>query len=243
MTQEHSFVTPQPAGLAALAVAVFGFAPVFLGWVDTSCLPLLAAWLIGGFVVQLIVAIVELKDHNITGGNVFLFFCAFFMLAAAISVFAKWYMISFMFGPKAVKAALDAAAAVAGVKSDMLSPEQIKLAMEGVGPAVGAMMAKAVYIEGWMWMAGAAFMTVVTPAYAKSSSLFFATIIVVDVVLWLIVGADTGWFFIGTVKTSKMIIGYGMIFVGFIGIYFAGATVCNTVYGKAIFPVPKPLVK
>ncbi len=136
MSQEHSFVTPSPAGLGALAVAVFGFAPVFLGWVDPSGLPLLAAWLIGGFIVQFIVAIVELKDHNITGGNVFLFFCAFFMLAAAISVFAKWYMISFMFSPKAAKAALDAAAATAGVKPEMLSPEQIRTAMVGVGPDV-----------------------------------------------------------------------------------------------------------
>ena len=129
MAQEHSFVTPQPAGLAALAVAVFGFAPVYLGWVDTSGLPLLAAWLIGGFVVQLIVAIMELKDKNITGGNVFLFFCAFFMLAAAISVFAKWYMISFIFSPSAVKGALDTAAAAAGVKPEMLSPEQVNFGM------------------------------------------------------------------------------------------------------------------
>jgi succinate-acetate transporter protein len=243
MAQEHSFSTPSPAGLAALAVAVFGFAPVFLGWVGPSSLPLLAAWLIGGFIVQIIVAIVELKDHNITGGNVFLFFCAFFMLAAAISTLAKWYMISFMFTPEAVKAALASAATAAGVKPDMLTPEQVKAAMAGVGPAVGAMMHKAVYIEGWMWMAGAAFLTVVTPAYAKSSSLFFFTIILVDIVLWLIVGADTGWFVIGTVKTSKMIIGYGMIVIGWIGLYFAGATLCNTVYGRTIFPVPKPLIK
>jgi len=243
MTQEHSFATPGPAGLGALAVAVFGFGAVFLGWVDPSGLPLLAAWLIGGFVVQIIVAIVELKDHNVTGGNVFLFFCAFFMLAAAISIFAKWYMITSVFSPQAVKAALDAAATAAGVKPDMLSPAQIKAAMAGVGPAVGAMMQKAVYVEGWMWMAGAAFMTLMTPAYAKGSSLFFFNVILVDIVLWLIVGADTGWFVIGTVKTSKMIIGYGMIVIGWIALYFAGATVCNTVYGKAILPVPKPLIK
>ena len=243
MTQEHSFATPGPAGLGALAVAVFGFGAVFLGWVDPSGLPLLAAWLIGGFVVQIIVAIVELKDHNVTGGNVFLFFCAFFMLAAAISIFAKWYMITSVFSPQAVKAALDAAATAAGVKPDMLSPAQIKAAMAGVGPAVGAMMQKAVYVEGWMWMAGAAFMTLMTPAYAKGSSLFFFNVILVDIVLWLIVGADTGWFVIGTMKTSKMIIGYGMIVIGWIALYFAGATVCNTVYGKAILPVPKPLIK
>ncbi len=165
------------------------------------------------------------------------------MLASALSVFAKWYMISFMFTPKAVKAALDGAAVLAGVKPDMLSPAQIQQAMAGVGPAVGAMLTKAVYIEGWMWMAGAAWLTLLTPAYAKGSSGFFLTVCLVDVLLWLIVGADTGWFYIGSVKMSKMIIGYGMIVVGFSGIYYAGATVCNTVYGKAIFPVPKPFIK
>jgi hypothetical protein len=60
---------------------------------------------------------------------------------------------------------------------------------------------------------------------------------------WLIVGADTGWFTIDDLKTSKAIIGYLMIVIGWIGVYFSGATVCNTVYGKAIFPVPKPLIK
>jgi uncharacterized protein len=243
MAQEHSFATPSPAGLGALAVATFGFAPVFLGWVDTSCLPLLSAWLIGGFICQLVVAVMELKDHNITGGNVFLFFCSFFMLAAAISVFAKWYMISFMFTPKAVKAAIDTAAGGLGIRPEMLSPEQVKAAMAGVGPAIGAMMQKTVYIEGWMWMAGAIFITVLTPAYAKSSSLFFFAVILVDIVLWLIVGADTGWFSIGGIKLTKSIIGYLMIVIGMIGLYFSGATVCNTVYGKALFPLPKPLIK
>jgi uncharacterized protein len=243
MAQEHAFASPGPAGLAALAVACFGFAPVFLGLIDPSGLPLLAAWLIGGFVVQIVVAIMELKDHNITGGNVFLFFCAFFMLASAISAFAKWYMISFMFGPKAAKAALDAAAAVAGIKPDMLTPDQVKAAMAGVPAAVGAMMQKAVYIEGWMWMAGASFLTVVTPAYARGSSLFFFNVVLVDVILWLIVGADTGWFTIGGVKMTKTIIGYALIAVGWIGIYYAGAICCNTAYGKPVFPVPGPLIK
>lgn len=243
MAHEHSFATPGPAGLAALAVACFGFAASFLGLVDVSGLPMLSAWLIGGFVVQIVGSVMELKDHNITGGNVFLFFAAFFMLAAAISSFAKWYMISFMFTPKAIKSALDYAAATAGVKPDMLTPDQIKVAMSGVGPAVGAMLRKAAYVEGWMWMAGAGFLTVVTPAYAKSSSLFFSLVILVDVVLWLIVGVDTGWFSIGDAKQTKALIGYCLVGVGWVAIYLAGATVCNTVYGKPIFFVPKPLVK
>ena len=50
MAQEHSFATPGPAGLAALAVACFGFGAVFLGKVGLEGLPLLAAWLVGGFI-------------------------------------------------------------------------------------------------------------------------------------------------------------------------------------------------
>jgi succinate-acetate transporter protein len=240
MAHEHSFATPGPAGLGALAVACFGFGAVFLGKVDLSGFPLLAAWLIGGCLVQYTVAVMELKDHNLTGGNVFLFFSAFFMLGAALSVFAKWYSISFIFVPKAAKEAMDAAMAAAGVADvKMLTPEQLTAAKAGIGKAVGAMVAKMVYIEGWMWMAGAGFLTAVTPAYAKSG-LFFL-VVAIDIVLWLIVGCDTGWF--GDVKVMKPIIGYLLIFSGWYGVYMAGAVVCNTIYGKKIYWTPPPLIK
>jgi len=243
MSQEHSFASPGPGGLAALAVACFGFGAVFLGLVDLNGLPLLAAWLVGGCLVQYTTAVMELKDHNILGGNVFLFFSAFFMLAAAISVFGKWYLVSFVFSPKAAKAALDAAAAAAGIKADMLTPDQIKAAMAGVGPAVGGMLQKAVYVEGWCWMAGATFLTVVTPGYAKGNLFIFILVLCIDVVLWLIVGCDTGWYKIGTVPQTKAIIGYLLVVSGFIGLYLSGAIVCNTVYGKPLYFIPKPLVK
>ncbi|MGB4548410.1 MAG: GPR1/FUN34/YaaH family transporter, partial [Syntrophales bacterium] len=84
MAHEHSFATPAPAGLRALAVASFGFAAVFLGWVNVEGLPILTTWLIGGGVVQYTTAVIELKDHNVTGGNVFLFFSAFFMFGASL---------------------------------------------------------------------------------------------------------------------------------------------------------------
>jgi len=240
MAHEHSFATPAPAGLAALAVACFGFGAVFMGKVDLSGFPCLAAWLIGGFVVQYTTAVMELKDHNIPGGNVFLFFSAFFMLAAAISIFAKWYSISFIFGPKAAKEAIDAAITAAGVADvKMLTPEQLAAAKANIGKAVGAAVAKMAYVEGWMWMAGAAFLTVVTPCYAKGS-LFFA-IVAVDILLWMIVGCDTGWY--GDPKTWKPIIGYLLLFVGCYGIYIAGAVACNTVYGKNLFWIPPALVK
>lgn len=57
MSQEHSFATPGPAALGAFAVAVFGFGAVFVGYVTVNGLPLLAAWLIGGCLIQLVAAI------------------------------------------------------------------------------------------------------------------------------------------------------------------------------------------
>lgn len=79
MSEERSFATPGPAALGAFAVAVFGFGAVFLGQVTVYGLPLLAAWLIGGCLIQVVAAVIELKDHNLTSGNVFLYFAGFFM--------------------------------------------------------------------------------------------------------------------------------------------------------------------
>jgi len=198
MAHEHSFATPAPAGLAALAVACFGFGAVFLGRVVPEGLPLLAAWLIGGGVVQYTTAVMELKDHNITGGNVFLFFSAFFMFAAALSVFGKFMMIKF-----------------------------------GMKPAA--------YVEGWCWMAGAAFLTIVTPAYLKGNKIIFFLVLFVDVVLWLIVFLDMG--LAPDPVLFKSIVAWLLIAAGWMGIYIAGAVLCNTVFGKAIIPLPAPFVK
>lgn len=235
MSQEHTFATPGPAGLAALAVACFGFAAVFLGLVKPGGLPLLGAWLIGGFVVQYTTAVMELKDHNILGGNVFMFFSAFFMLGAAISVFSKFLLLAgagALIAKPAVAAAVNTAAAALG-------------SAVAAAPAVAApvfMFPKPdPYVEGWMWMAGAGFLTAVTPGYAKGNALIFLLVICIDIALWLIVGIDSGWY--GNPAVTKPIVGYLLIVSGWIGIYLAGATVCNTVYGKPLYWVPKPLVK
>jgi succinate-acetate transporter protein len=197
MAQEHTFATPAPAGLGALAVACFGFAAVFLGWVKAEGLPILFAWLVGGGVVQYTVAVMELKDHNITGGNVFLFFSAFFMFGASLSVLAKFLMIKF-----------------------------------GMAPHV--------YVEGWTWMAGAGFLTAVTPAYLKANKLIFLLVIMIDIVLWCIVGLDLGKM---DPAVGKPIVGWLLVASGWIGVYVAGAVVCNTVFGRVIYPIPAPFVK
>lgn len=82
---EHHGASPGPSGLVAFAVACYTFVGVFSGMVVANDLLLLAAWLTGGFVVQIIVANKELDHGELLGGNVFCFFQGFFMLTGAIS--------------------------------------------------------------------------------------------------------------------------------------------------------------
>jgi succinate-acetate transporter protein len=81
---------PTPAGLVALAVACFGFCALLGGHVNAGALPLLGSFLLGGFVVQIIVAMLDLKGGNTAGGNTFLYFSAFFMLSSGIEMFVKY---------------------------------------------------------------------------------------------------------------------------------------------------------
>ncbi|NPV93527.1 MAG: hypothetical protein HPY50_22450 [Firmicutes bacterium] len=91
MSQSKEWANPAPAGLVALAVACFIFYALLSGTVKPGALPLLGCWLIGGFVVQLVVGILELKEGALTGGNVFLFFSAFFMLVGGMEMFIKFF--------------------------------------------------------------------------------------------------------------------------------------------------------
>ncbi len=199
MSEEHTFVSPGPAGLGALAVACFGFGAVFTGKVGLGGLPLLAAWLVGGGIVQFTVAVMELKDHNMTGGNVFLFFSAFFMFGAALSVFAKYLMLSGVMG--------------------------------SVKPAP--------MVEGYCWMAGASFLTAVTPAYLKGPKPLCMIVLLLDVALWIIVGLDMG--LIGA--SMKPVVGYLLFASGWLGIYIVAAMVNNHVYGKTVVPLFGTFIK
>lgn len=199
MSEQHTFVSPGPAGLGALAVACFGFGAVFTGKIGLGGLPLLAAWLIGGGIVQFTVAVMELKDHNMTGGNVFLFFSAFFMFGAALSVFAKFLMLSKIMG--------------------VTAPESM--------------------VEGYCWMAGAAFLTAVTPAYLKSPKPLAMIVILLDIALWIIVGLDMG--LIGA--SMKPVVGYLLFTAGWIAVYIVAAVVNNHVYGRAVIPTFGTFVK
>ena len=49
-------------------------------------------------------------------------------------------------------------------------------------------------VEGFCWMAGAAFLTAVTPSYLKSPPPLLLIVLLLDVALWMIVGLDMGKF-------------------------------------------------
>ncbi len=88
------WANPTSAGLVALAVACGCFFALLTGGVEPSAMPLIGAWLLGGFVVQLVVALLDLKGGNHAGGNTFLFFCAFFMLVSGLEMMLKYQAIA-----------------------------------------------------------------------------------------------------------------------------------------------------
>lgn len=96
---DHHSASPGPSGLVAFAVACYTFFGVFSGIVGPEGLVLLGAWLIGGFVIQIVVACKELEHGDLLGGNVFNFFQGFFMLAGGISSIAKWLCLFVLMVP------------------------------------------------------------------------------------------------------------------------------------------------
>ena len=93
-TTAKEWSNPTPAGLVALAVACFCFFAMLNGFVKPSAMPLMGCWLIGGFIVQMIVGLLDLKGGNHAGGNTFLFFSAFFMLTGGMEMFVKYHGIN-----------------------------------------------------------------------------------------------------------------------------------------------------
>ena len=91
MNEKHGWANPSPAGLVALAVACLTFSALFGGKISPGGLGLMGCWLFGGFIIQIVVAVIELKEGKTTGGNVFLFFSAFFMLTGALEMFLKYF--------------------------------------------------------------------------------------------------------------------------------------------------------
>lgn len=91
--EKQDWANPTPAGLVALAVVCVCFFASYMKLISLDALPLLGCWMIGGFVIQFTVSIVDLKNRNLPGGNTFLFFSAFFMLTTGLELFWKYYAI------------------------------------------------------------------------------------------------------------------------------------------------------
>lgn len=91
-TGDHLFANPMPAGLGALAMACYGFFAILSGNVTHDAAPLLCIWLFGGFLIQLVVTIIEFRDKNLPGANVFLVFSCVFMLVGGASAAAKYFL-------------------------------------------------------------------------------------------------------------------------------------------------------
>ena len=87
------WANPTPAGLVALAAACACFFALLTGRVSPSAMPLIGCWLMGGFAIQLVVALLDLKSGNQTGGNTFLYFSAFFMLVSGLEMLFKYNAI------------------------------------------------------------------------------------------------------------------------------------------------------
>jgi succinate-acetate transporter protein len=68
----------------------------------------------------------------------------------------------------------------------------------------------------------------------------FVLVVAVDVALFLISLLDLG---VADPTICKPIIGYILVGTGCIALYLVAAIATNTVYGKSVFPIPKPLVK
>ncbi|MDR3085611.1 MAG: GPR1/FUN34/YaaH family transporter [Christensenellaceae bacterium] len=88
--QPKDWANPTPAGLVALAAACMCFFALLTGSVTAAAMPLIGCWLLGGFLIQVIVGLMDLKGGNHTGGNTFLFFSAFFMFASGLEMFFKY---------------------------------------------------------------------------------------------------------------------------------------------------------
>lgn len=80
----NGWANPAPAGLIAVGIATILFYALLSGKIDHSAAPYIGIWLLGGFLVQFPVALIELKEGSVTGGNVFLFFASFFMFVGGV---------------------------------------------------------------------------------------------------------------------------------------------------------------
>lgn len=86
MAHEHVYAPPTPAGLIALVLVCFCFFAVLTGALPAGdpFMMLLGVYCVCAFIPQFIAGLLEMRNGVILGGNVFMFFSAFFMLATGL---------------------------------------------------------------------------------------------------------------------------------------------------------------
>ncbi|MCL2336700.1 MAG: hypothetical protein FWC60_04680 [Firmicutes bacterium] len=89
--QQQQWSSSLPAAMIAVGIACFTFFAIFNGKVGAGAAPLLGIWLLGCFVVQLCVGIIELRTGNLAGGNIFLYFSAFVMLVTGLELIFSYF--------------------------------------------------------------------------------------------------------------------------------------------------------
>lgn len=197
MSGNGGWANPAPAGLIALAIACFVFYAVLSGTVDKSCIALMGIWLLGGFVVQFTVAVIELKEGALTGGNVFLFFSAFFMLVGGFEFIFKYFA-----------------------------------AMNG--------WAMNAHIDGWAWLVLWITLILWTPAYLKQSPLVMSLVVLLlDIAVFFVAFMDIGWMD----PSYSTVAAPFLLAAGICGIYVASAIILNGAFGRAVLPMPGPILK
>lgn len=91
MTEQNKLANPAPAGLIALSVACFTFFAALTGKISHDANMQMGIWLLGGWLVQSYVAKAEYQLGSLTGGNVFMFFSAFFMFVGGVEHIFEYF--------------------------------------------------------------------------------------------------------------------------------------------------------
>jgi succinate-acetate transporter protein len=95
-------------------------------------------------------------------------------------------------------------------------------------------------VEGFGWLAAAAFLTLSLPLTLRCHALLGLMLLLLTVVLWLLFVAN---YYLATRETLAAAIGWLFMITGVLGIYIGSATVVNQVGGRIILPLPGAMIK
>lgn len=89
--QNSTWANPLPAGLISLGMACTIFYALLTGKITPDGYGVVGIWLLGGFFVQVIVGVIDLKLGSLGGGNTFLWFSAYFMFATGCVYLMEYF--------------------------------------------------------------------------------------------------------------------------------------------------------